>query len=244
MVVTINTPMMIYPRKCQHCEYIANNPQMYSYHKRIHETIPVDKRCDHGCGFQAQYRNTAGTYTCERIAFHCPALQSKIAIQVKEHWQHEATVERKKQTRERFITTVHNEECIGKAKRTKREHLLSYDNTKPRRRYNWAVHKSSQYTLREMAEIVNPNNLAIGKTEAHLDHLVSKHVGFLLNIPVKYMSDAANLRVVSYTENIKKGPKCLIHPCDLLIRCGAPLNLLQEVYQKIQELSIEHLIPR
>jgi len=42
-----------YPRKCNECDYVSNNPAMYHYHKKTHEPIPVGTLCKHGCGFPA-----------------------------------------------------------------------------------------------------------------------------------------------------------------------------------------------
>ena len=44
---------IIYPRKCEHCDYISNNPAMYSIHKKTHQPIPDGQLCDHGCGQNA-----------------------------------------------------------------------------------------------------------------------------------------------------------------------------------------------
>lgn len=62
-----------YPRKCNHCEYVANNPQMWHYHNKTHAPIPKGQLCDHGCGCFAIVRGTGGVYSCSSISQRCPA---------------------------------------------------------------------------------------------------------------------------------------------------------------------------
>ena len=61
-----------YPRKCEYCDYVSNNPSMYHYHKQIHDPIPDNQLCDHGCNSPALFRGTGGKYTCHKNAHHCP----------------------------------------------------------------------------------------------------------------------------------------------------------------------------
>ena len=75
-----------YPRKCDHCDYVSNNPQMYSYHKHTHDTIPNGQLCEQGCGKLALFRNTSGRYLCVKTTQHCSSYIETHSERIKEHW--------------------------------------------------------------------------------------------------------------------------------------------------------------
>jgi len=87
-----------YPRKCNHCDYVSNNPQMWHYHDKTHQMIPDGTRCQFGCGNTARFRNTKGTYSCSKISQHCPGYLEKHSERIKEHWQRPEAVARKEET--------------------------------------------------------------------------------------------------------------------------------------------------
>ncbi len=64
----------------------------------------------------------------------------------------------------------------------------------------WCIHQDK----------INPNNLQRGryKGDYQLDHIYSKHQGFLDRIDPKVVGHWTNLQMITKTENILKGPRC------------------------------------
>ncbi|KKL70674.1 hypothetical protein LCGC14_2102570, partial [marine sediment metagenome] len=225
-----------YPRECPHCDYQASSPQTYCYHLRKHDPIPEGQLCDHGCGQQSKYKNTNNKYTCEEKYASCPAYLERHSKKVTKQWK-EASDERREQTLKTFVENTQTPESIEKAKATKRNKLLAFALTRKFRQYKWAVHSVSQRTYKEYKNLINPNNYPRGITKYHLDHKVSKHVGWLLKIPPEYLAAQHNLQILYYTENIQKDVKCSIHPIELLEECRAPKEIVERVTCDILQLS-------
>jgi hypothetical protein len=232
-------PSITYPRKCEQCSHLANNPASFSIHKKVHQTIPENQLCTLGCGKIATVVTTRNTYRCSANIGDCPQYINDLKLRTIKSWEN--SEERKETTRQTFIDAcVFNPASYKKASETKHKKLLAQDNTSDRRKYNRQVHELSQRTYRENTSAINPNNLKIGRVDHHLDHKVSKHVGFLLGIPAHYLADINNLCVLPYNENTGKHCKCSIHPLDLLEQCDAPIETIQMVQSKLVQLS--HLI--
>ena len=226
---------IIYPRSCN-CGHISNSAQSWHYHIRKHSPIPESQKCEFGCELAANFRSTSGKYCCSKISHHCPGYLKSHQNRIINQWISDDG-SRKQQTKASLINRLHNEEMVEKIKRTKRENLISQDNSKDRRKYNRQVHSLSQMSLRENHTKLNPHNYVVSRTEYHLDHKVSKHVGFMLGIPASYIGHTHNLEILHYSENTKKHSKCSLHPIALLKMCSAPEELITSVEQKLVQLG-------
>lgn len=237
-------PLISYPRICD-CGYAANNPSMWSYHTKTHEPLPSGRLCDFGCGDFAKARNTGGRYTCDVAGNgnRCPSMVAEIRKRVTRDWV--GANKRKEDATRSLLTTSFTDAAKTKSKETKRRNLIAQDNTKDRRQYNRQIHSISQGTLRQHPNLVNPLGLPIGKTTNHLDHMVSKHVGYLLGIPAEYMGSHYNLEVIPQSQNNSKLSKCSKHPLQLLSDCHAPAQIVESVQLKLAQLgdSFERLVP-
>jgi hypothetical protein len=227
-----------YPRVCE-CGYSANNPAMWSYHQKTHKPIPDGTLCHHGCGQPAQYCGTGGIYTCDRISQHCPEYINRHRTRIKEQWSANDWTERRTKTGliMKNMSPEDKEKFFAKISDTKYKKMLAQPMTADRKKYIRQIHQLSQYHLRMFPTIVNPEKHQIGLTDYHLDHIVSKHIGWLLQIPAEYIASTHNLRVVSYTDNTHKSIGCGVHPIDLLQICNAPQELITKVELAISQLS-------
>lgn len=227
-------PKITYPRSCL-CGYQANNAGSWSYHQRIHEPVPEGQLCQHGCGQPATLKNTGGVFVCVPGNNQCPTLKEAISKRVTNDWI--GADERKSQTKVEFFKSCHTNSCIEKIRITKRKKLLIQDTSKDRRRYNRQVHAISQTSLKNFTDVINPEGHVIGRFSYHLDHMVSKHAGFLLGIPATYLGSVQNLEVISQRENNSKFSRCSKHPLDLLKECQAPQDLIDQIHSKILQLG-------
>jgi hypothetical protein len=71
---------------------------------------------------------------------------------------------------------------------------------------------------------VNPENLKISYNDNHVDHIFSRHHGFMFSIPPEIIGSYINLRVISAKENHSKGP-----------RSDYTVEQLQELYEIVDE---------
>jgi len=234
--------MITYPRKCNDCEYMSNNPAMWHYHKQTHESIPVGILCNQGCGQQAEHKNTNGNYTCSKPVQHCPMYKTKHAEQVTKQWAKPKSIKRKKELSKRSLayTPEQRAQQATKQSQTKRRKRLATENTWERRKYNRSVIYHSNKNYQKHKNKINPMNLIVGRKEHHLDHQVSKFVGWMLNIPIDYISNPKNLKILYYKDNCGKRNRCTLHPLALLRLCEAPADLVTCVKANIH--SIDHLI--
>lgn len=82
------------------------------------------------------------------------------------------------------------------------------------------IEHQSRRTYKDNKILLNPNNYKLSRTDYHLEHKVSKHVGWILGLPVDVMSNINNLEIMYYADNISKHIKCSLHPLELLKLCG------------------------
>jgi hypothetical protein len=115
-----------YPRQCEHCDYVSNNPTMYHYHKKTHEEIPKDTYCHFGCGCKALFRNTNMKYTC------------------------------KEKTKKSFIKRLHNQETVDKMKATKRKKFGNFtpEQMKDFRHYARRIRARAQQWAKEQGYVL------------------------------------------------------------------------------------------
>lgn len=194
-----------YPRKCNHCDYVSNNPQMWHYHNQIHDPIPVGKICDHGCGKLALFKNTGGKYTCCKRAHQCEKYVQGHSERIKKHWQRPEAEERKLKTAKTLIEYACTPEAIEKMKETKRKKsgLLTPDDVKNYRHYARSIRHRAQIWARE-------NGYILGQQTNHVDHKLSILDAWNAGLPLEIVNHPANLQILEAKENSSKGSKSII----------------------------------
>lgn len=192
-----------YPRKCDHCDYFSNNPQMWHYHKKTHDPIPEGQMCGHGCGKPALFRGTGGKYTCMKVSQHCPEYIKQHSERIKSQWHY--ADERKKATKKSFIERLHNKETIEKQIKTKREKFgtLDPERAKDYRHYARFVRQRAQSWAIKQGYI-------LGQQTYHIDHKLSVLDAWKLNLPEHIVNHPANLQILEAKENSSKGSKSII----------------------------------
>jgi hypothetical protein len=207
-----------YPRQCEHCDYVSNNPTMYHYHKRTHDPIPNGQLCNHGCGLLAQYRGTGGIYSCQKVSQHCPEYSKQHSDRVKKQWVN--STERKEKTKASFIKRLHNVETIEKMKQTKREKsgLLTPELAKDYRHYARAIRQQAQRWAKKQGYV-------LGQQTYHVDHRLSILDSWNAKLPAKVVNHPFNLRILEAKANSSKSSKSIISLDELMEafnQAGAP----------------------
>lgn len=229
-----------YPRKCPNCEYVASSPQTFSYHKRTHQPIPEGTKCCGGCNQLARFRTTNNNMWCSENFAQCPQYIMEHSDRVTKQWI--GADERKATMIKTLCDPIVKKRNIDAMVATKRKNLRLFEHEAPSemRSYKRKVHRLSQATYKDKKEILNPYDYPIGKATYHLDHKVSKHVGWLLNIPPVYIASMYNLEVIPSVINEGKGPVCSMLPSVLLEKCNAPIDLIEAV--RSQEIQLGRLV--
>jgi hypothetical protein len=195
-----------YPRKCNHCDYISNNPQMWHYHKQTHETMPADQLCEQGCGKPALFKNTGGRYTCCKITQHCDAYTQEHSSRIKQHWERPNAKVRKENTKKTFLQhCAGNENAIAKLKETKRRKsgLLTPEDAKNYRHYARAARQRAQIWAKE-------NGYILGQQTYHVDHKLSILDAWNAGLSLEILNNPANLQILEAKENSSKGSRSVI----------------------------------
>lgn len=200
-----NKGIIQYPRKCDQCDYMSNNPVMYHYHKHTHDPILAGTLCDLGCGQMAIVRGTGGKYTCQTVAHHCPEYLKKLSIQIKKQWDCPESIKRKERTRESFIKRVHNQETYSKSKNTKRQkfRIITPEQIKDYRHYARKIRSRAQQWAREQG-------YKIGKQTLHVDHKLSILDAWHANLPAEIVNHPVNLQILEAKKNSSKGSRSSI----------------------------------
>ena len=204
-----------YPRKCEHCDYVSNNPSMYSYHKKTHEPIPAGQLCNHGCGQPALFRGTGGKYTCVAVAHHCTEYLRKHSERVKKQW--EDAEQRKEKTKQIFLKHCCGvPEVIQKMANTKREKfgILTPEQAKDYRHYARAIRQRAQQWARAQG-------YEIGQQTYHVDHKLSILDAWHAGLSADIVNHPANLQILEAKKNSAKGAKSGITVEELLNRVRA-----------------------
>ena len=198
-----------YPRKCDHCDYLSNNPSMFHYHKRTHSTIPLGKLCDHGCNQQATVLNTHGKYTCVAIAQHCPEYIKQHSDRVTKQW--EGDTKRREKARKTFAKHLHNQKVIEKMKATKKKKtgLVTPEDVKEYRHYARLIRQRAQIWAREQG-------YKLGQQTYHVDHKLSILDAWHAGLPETIVNHPANLQILEAKQNSSKGAKSTITVEELL----------------------------
>lgn len=228
-----------YPRKCPDCEYLANIPSTYCDHIKNHVPIPEGTLCSGGCGLLATIRRGKGRVWCQLDDSMCSGNKAFITQQTKKMWSDGNWEERKATLAARIKAETPEQRAARWVKQsaTKREKLRAIESTLATRQYRRIVIYHSRKTYQQNIELINPNHHKIGLHDYHLEHKVSRHIGFLLKLPIEYMCSVHNLAVMFSKENSSKSTNCSLHPITLLELCGAPASLVTEVQTRIQELG-------
>jgi hypothetical protein len=205
-----------YPRKCEHCDYVSNNPSMYHYHKKTHNPIPEGTLCWQGCGQLATQCGTGGKYTCLPKAQRCPEYIKHHSIRIAKQW--EGDVERKDKTRRTFINHLHTQEVINKAKETKRKQfgLLTPEQVTEYRHYARAIRQRAQLWAKEQGYV-------LGKQTYHVDHKLSILDAWHAGLSADIVNHPTNLQILEAKQNSSKGAKSSI--------------TVEELLQKINQVS-------
>ena len=191
-----------YPRKCNQCDYISNNPQMWHYHHKTHTPIPEGTECVHGCGNPATHRNTNGAYTCTKISQQCPEYVRKHSVRIKEHWQRPTATVRKEETAKSLRYRLHNPETAAKQSLTKRNKTGTFttDLAKDFRHYARFIRQRAQKWAADQGH-------SIGKQTHHVDHRFSVLDAWKNNLPEHIVNHPANLQIIEAKVNSSKGSK-------------------------------------
>lgn len=201
-----------YPRKCDTCDYISNNPTMFHYHKKTHYSV-VDKICDYGCKQPANFVSTRGVYCCSKNHMQCPIVREEYVNKVTIQWKRPESAQRKINTaistKERLCTR----EMIEKGRRAKwakwgMEHATE-EQWKDFRKYARSCRALSQKWAKD-------NGYKIGLQTFHVDHIFSVVDGFRNKVSPIIMSHSANLRILEAKKNSSKGCKSEITLEELL----------------------------
>ena len=193
----------VYPRKCEHCSHLSNNPSAYFYHKRIHEVIPSGKLCDQGCGNIARYKNTNGKYTCEEVAHRCPEYIRTHSIRIKNQWEND--IERKNQTRLTVESRLNTPENIEKRKQTLKTKWGNFtpEEIKEYKRFARRIRTRAQRWAKSQGYV-------LGQQTYHVDHKLSIFDAWKAGLSEEIINHPANLQIIDAKENSKKGAKSSI----------------------------------
>lgn len=198
-----------YPRKCEHCDYVSNNPSMYHYHKKTHDPIPKDQLCDHGCGRPALYRGTGGKYTCEKKFSLCPQYLLDLAERTKLSWVDDT--QRKEQTRLTIESRLNTTESIEKRKQTLKKKWGNFtpEQIKDYRHYARRIRQRAQRWAKSQGHI-------LGQQTYHVDHKLSIWDSWQAGLSEDIVNHPANLQILDAKTNAGKGAKSCITIEELL----------------------------
>jgi len=202
-------PKIQYPRKCDHCDYVSNNPQMYSYHKQTHQSIPYGTLCNQGCGQLAKYTNTKGNHTCEKIAQHCPQYVKEHSARVESQWKNDDA--RKEKTKELFIKHCNTLAVRKRHKEIWQEKSQIYtpEQAKEYRHYARRIRQKAQKWAREQGYI-------LGQQTYHVDHKFSIIDAWNAGLSIEIVNHPANLQILEAKKNSSKGPNSSITLTELM----------------------------
>lgn len=200
-----------YPRKCDHCDYVSNNPAMHSYHKRTHNPIPENQLCDHGCNTPALFIGTGGKYTCKATAHHCPAYLQNHSDRIKQQWVNADS--RKEKTKETFLKHCAGvPEVVRKMQETKRKQsgLLTPEDSRNYRHYARAIRQRAQMWAKEQGYV-------LGQQTYHVDHKLSILDAWNAGLSADIVNHPANLQILEAKKNTSKGRNSILTVEELLL---------------------------
>lgn len=175
-----------YPRKCDHCNHIANSQPAYFYHQKKHQSIPEGTLCDYGCGCLASVITIKGVYICSKVFQTCPAYKDKQSKATVNQWANND--KRKEEASKRFS------KIVKKGDRPDKKEYNRYAACIRARGIAWA----------------HRNGFNIGFRTYHVDHKFSISDGWKYGISIDVMSNPANLQILEARQNLKKSKKSSI----------------------------------
>ena len=195
-----NQSGICYPRKCDHCDYVSNNPSMYHYHKKIHDPIPAGQLCHYGCGNFAEFKNTHGRYSCKKIVHHCPEYLRKHSERVEEQWQRPEAIQRKEEARLTIESRLNTKENIEKRKQTLKEKWGNFtpEQLKDYRHYARRVRTRAQKWAKDQG-------YELGQQTYHVDHILSIWDAYAAGLSEEIVNHPANLQIIEAKKNTSKG---------------------------------------
>ena len=213
-----NKPKIEYPRKCEQCDYVNNNPSMYHYHNKTHKPILDNTLCDHGCGQLATFRGTGGKYTCEKVSQHCPAYLDKHSKRVINQWAN--ADDRKQKTKESLIQRLHTPEIVERMTQTKRKKtgLLTPNELKEYRHYACRIRQQSQKWAKQQGYV-------LGQQTFHVDHKLSILDAWHAKLPIEVVNHPSNLQIIEAKKNSSKGSKSSLTVEELLELTGPAVHM-------------------
>lgn len=202
-----------YPRKCDFCSHMANNPSSYHYHKQVHFEIPEGTLCDNGCGNVATVIKTNGRYKCQSNAHLCPEYIKNHSDQIKKQWADESSNDRREKFRQLFADRMADPKIYKKSSITKREKFgtLDPERAKDFRHYARFVRQRAQTWAKA-------NGYDIGRDTFHVDHILSINDAWKAGLPEPVVNHPVNLRILECKLNSGKGSKSLFSVQELLSR--------------------------
>jgi hypothetical protein len=208
-----------YPRKCEHCDYVSNNPSMYHYHNKTHNSIPDGTMCWQGCGLPAKFLNTHGKYTCCKIVQQCPEYVKNHSDRIKKHWV--GADVRKEETKKRFLKYCCGvSEVLEKQKTTLKKKYGNFtpEQMKDFRHYARRIRTRAQKWAKEQGYV-------LGQQTYHVDHKLSIYDAFQLGLSEDVVNHPYNLRILDAKENSSKSRKSIISLDELLEAFNRPCGL-------------------
>ena len=181
---------ILYPRKCEHCNHIANSQPAYFYHAKKHQPIPTSQLCEYGCGQPACVVTSHGKYICNKTFQKCPAYGKKISSVVTNHWKDNVT-------RKTNIKNLNFKKAEEKSKNFIPSGLTDYEKYAKRARYHarkWATQAGHK----------------LGRKTYHVDHKFSIMDAWNAGLAVEIVNNPANLQILEAKKNSSKGMKSSI----------------------------------
>lgn len=223
--------MITYPRTCPHCDYVANNAAMFGYHMKTHAPIPPGTVCSGGCGELAKHRTTSGKCWCQPKQHMCNGYRQSASVRVSKQWADNEWTDRRAENAARTRNETPEQTALRAKKQqaTKIAKLKATEHSLTKKQYFRAAIYHSRKTYTQYQDVINPSGLMIGRQQYHLEHKVSRHIGFLLSIPLEYICSHHNLTILHHLDNSSKGPTCSMLPAALLELCGAPPPEIERV---------------
>lgn len=209
-----------YPRKCEKCDYVSNNPSMHHYHSNTHKPIPMGRLCDHGCGQQATTLGTGGIYSCCATAQHCPGYLSEHSKRVTAQWADPISDNRRANYKIDQMNTVEAKAKMKAALKRKWGDFTP-EQMKDRRHYARRIRARAQKWAREQG-------FTLGKHTYHVDHKLSIFDAWNLGLSEAIVNHPCNLQILEATANSSKGAKSslTVEELLLLIDESVHMNLL------------------
>lgn len=205
--------MIAYPRKCNTCDHVANNPASWHYHKHIHEAIPTGQLCDFDCGQLATYKRTSGKYCCSETTHRCAGYLQRHADTVRRQWATNEWADRREQNRARTARETPEQRRARNDKQSAtmraKSGTITPESAKDYRHYARGIRRRAQSWARKQGH-------TIGRSTFHVDHKLSINDAWKAGLPEPIVNHPVNLRILESRANSGKGPHSILTVGELL----------------------------